>query len=85
MTGVQTCALPISLKLTIDNLDKKMLALKEQCKPTDELKENGATRRNARNACRDVIELYGDDPSELIKLHVAEAKRLMEDVKKLDG
>jgi predicted Ser/Thr protein kinase len=70
---------------SIANLDKKMAALKEQCKPTDELRENAAVRRNARNACRDVIELYGEEKEKLYKDHVEVAKKLLEDVKKLDG
>ena len=74
-----------ALKVTMDNLDIRMEALRKQCAATDELKENGATRRNARNACRDVIELYGDETAELFKKPVAEARKLLDEVKKLDG
>lgn len=73
------------LTKSITNLDKKMLELKEICKPTDELRENAAARRNARNACRDVIDLYGEEKEKLYKDHVDVAKRLLEEVKKLDG
>jgi predicted Ser/Thr protein kinase len=74
-----------ALTLSIENLDKRMTALRALCTATDELKENGATRRNARNACRDVIELYGEESAELFKKPVAEARKLLEGVKKLDG
>lgn len=70
---------------SILNLDARMAALKTQCTPTDELRENAAKRRDARNACRDVIELYEEEKADLYKKHVTEAKRLLEEVKKLES
>jgi predicted Ser/Thr protein kinase len=71
--------------ISIVNLEKRMIELKEQCKPTDELRENAAARRSARNACRDVIELYGEEMEKHYKDHVEVAKKLLEDVKKMEG
>ncbi|MFO0938495.1 MAG: protein kinase [Gemmataceae bacterium] len=71
-------------KVTLENLASKMKIITEFCKRTDELKENGAKRRTARNACRDVIELYGEESGDEYKKAVEEAKRLFEEVKKLD-
>jgi len=67
------------------NLDKRMTALKAQCSAMDDLTSNGAIRRNARNACREVIDLYGDESGDIFKKHVADAKRWLEEVKKLDA
>jgi serine/threonine-protein kinase len=67
---------------TVKNLDAKMIELQALLAKLDgEMKGDKAYARTCRNACRDVIELYEDDKENLIKQHVATAKKLLDGIK----